>query len=235
MPINKRHNLLFVHIPKTAGGSIEKALDMYGSKNEGYNFINQSILYGYRQVMPNNWREYQATASTRNRQLVKITAKINGWKQMKDLTIPLHHLTFEELKNHIRPTDYFSFSFVRNPFERTVSEYLWKAKTGSVEHDTFEEYVEHYVQYKHHKDRHLLPQYFFITDNNERLLVNFLGKFESLKSDFERLIKQLGISAELPELHSTQKYDYRDYYSSISRDIISKLYAKDLKIFDFSF
>jgi len=35
MPISHKHKIIFVHITKTAGGTIESSLNIYGVNNQG--------------------------------------------------------------------------------------------------------------------------------------------------------------------------------------------------------
>ena len=46
MPISHKHKTIFVHIPKTAGGTIEKSLNIYGIDNQGSLKPSINILYG---------------------------------------------------------------------------------------------------------------------------------------------------------------------------------------------
>ena len=92
MPISHKDNIIFVHIPKTGGGSVEKTLGIFGEDNNGSLNPNLDILYGKK-----------------NNKL-------------------LHHLTIKEIKNfnNSQCLNYKKVSFVRNPFDRIVSEYLWR-------------------------------------------------------------------------------------------------------------
>ena len=46
MPISHKSKIIFVHIPKTGGGTIEKTLGIYGNDNNGNLETDYSILYG---------------------------------------------------------------------------------------------------------------------------------------------------------------------------------------------
>ena len=46
MPILHSAKIIFVHIPKTGGGTIEKTLGIYGKNNNGNLNPDHSLLYG---------------------------------------------------------------------------------------------------------------------------------------------------------------------------------------------
>ena len=92
MPISHDLKIIYVHIPKTGGGTIEKSLGIFGKDNNGSLELNYDILYG------------------------KETNKF------------LQHLTIQEI-NEIKKKEFNNYkkvSFVRNPYDKIVSEYLWR-------------------------------------------------------------------------------------------------------------
>ena len=51
MPILHSAKIIFVHIPKTGGGTIEKTLGIYGNDNNGNLSPDHTLLYGkYKNV-----------------------------------------------------------------------------------------------------------------------------------------------------------------------------------------
>ena len=103
----------------------------------------------------------------------------------------LNHLTYRQIVafEEERGTDlsrFFSFAFVRNPWERLVSEYCWKMGWGKT---SFTRYVEMLHEepelvakvFKGPQAflQHALPQADYICDHEDRPLVDFVGRFEN--------------------------------------------------------
>ncbi|EAI0653403.1 alpha-2,3-sialyltransferase, partial [Campylobacter coli] len=102
---------------------------------------------------------------------------------------------------------YFSFGFVRNPYDRVVSAYHYLKKGGGNKNDekwaskniykynSFEEFVlaleDLEIQNKILNWMHFTPQYKFLCESEKNILVNFVGKFENLEEDFKKILKIL--------------------------------------------
>jgi len=212
MPLSKKHKCLFIHIPKTGGSSIEAALGIF----RDWNIEDREYLFGLIQ----------------SNELTKLNFLSNF----------LQHLTIKQCQA-ISPTckDYFSFSFVRNPWDKMVSIYSnldnnlvqVAAKKGiHLKNLSFDEFI---IQTGYINHIHLEHQYKFITNSKEEIKVDFLGKFESLESDFHKLCSLLNINLELPCKNKSNHDSYRNYYNRTTKAIIAKRYHKDIQLFGYRF
>ncbi|WP_178983472.1 sulfotransferase family 2 domain-containing protein [Winogradskyella helgolandensis] len=192
-PTVEKTSLLFVHIPKAAGSSV------------------QNGIYG-----------------------------LDSWT---------HH-TFRELCEEI-PSDVVSssykFTFTRNPYARLYSafNYLKKGGNNSVdnywtnkylkEFNSFEDFVLNWVNTKNtHLYFHFIPQYEFVIDANGDIGLDFMGKFETLKSDYEKLIDRFPGIKSLPELNiNNSKGDYTEYYTKEMAEIVYNVYKMDFDTFNY--
>jgi chondroitin 4-sulfotransferase 11 len=218
--ISSKYKFLYLHIPKCAGTSIEKAL-----KN-----ICDIKLGGY-------------------------SPEVNGWEQ---------HATYAQLiKYKIIDEDLgnscFKFTFVRNPYDRVVSEYKWRIKRfgnflngplnktwgnffpyDSVEdirkNVSFADFVnKNYCYQEISYEQHMKPQIEFIHDENNTK-IDFVGNFEKLQDDFNKVCDIIRMPRiELPHINKTQKDDYRKYYDSETYDIVTNMYKQDIKTFQYEF
>ncbi|EHT7405588.1 sulfotransferase family 2 domain-containing protein, partial [Campylobacter coli] len=143
---------------------------------------------------------------------------------------------------------YFSFGFVRNPFDRVVSAYHYlkndspdpcDIKWGRlhINNLTFEEFILR-LQDEEFKEKILLKnhfsfQYKYLCDENMNILVNFVGKFEQLNSDFKKILNILYREDSLVHINKSKHLNYRDYYNSQTYKIIREIYRYDFEIFDY--
>jgi len=97
--------------------------------------------------------------------------------------------------------DYFRFGFVRNPWERIVSIYRHFNYHRVM---SFHSFLK--VEFpKLQKERYYFvkPQIEYLYDENGKLLVDFIGRFEKLKEDFEHIRSTM--DPALPELEYINK------------------------------
>ncbi len=151
---------------------------------------------------------------------------------------------FKKYKN------YFKFAFVRNPYDRLVSCYknkILESKTDeaiNIRNNlprgiSFEEFVVRVSKIPDIRaDQHIKSQSFFIEDKKTgKLLVDFLGRFESLEKDYKKICKRIGMKPkELPKKNrSKNREDYKRYYNKKTKKLVEKRYKKDLELFGYEF
>ncbi|ELK4419636.1 sulfotransferase family 2 domain-containing protein [Campylobacter coli] len=143
---------------------------------------------------------------------------------------------------------YFSFGFVRNPYDRVVSAYHYlkndspdpcDIKWGRlhINNLTFEEFILS-LQDEEFKEEILSKNYFsfqykYLCDKNMNILVNFIGKFEKLDNDFKKILNILRRKDSLVHINKSKHLNYRDYYNSQTYKIIREIYRDDFEIFDY--
>jgi hypothetical protein len=140
----------------------------------------------------------------------------------------------------------FKFCFVRNPWDRLVSLYFYLKKIGFIHKNkkfrTFLYEIEDdalpRIGLFHTKSRVLSQcnrQLDWITDANGRIFVDFIGKYESIDSDFRTLCDKLEIHRDLPRRNITPHSHYSEYYDQKTRRIVEKVYAQDIEYFGYRF
>ena len=215
MPISHQFNTIYIHIPKTGGTSIEKYLNIY---NENGLRPNTNILHGHVPIKFED-NEYDPLN-------VEGRAGYN-----------LQHLTSNEIKNLISDKiyqKYFKFTFIRNPWDKIVSEYEWAYY--SLEFDDYINRVLYVVQNRIRldtKNTHLRPQIEFI--NND---LDFIGRFENFSNDVEKVSSLIGVNLDIKKLPHTKKSDrdnYKTYYNENTKNIIQNVYKEDIKQFGYEF
>jgi hypothetical protein len=217
MPVSHKRRCVFVHIPKTGGTSIEHALGMRG------------------------WHGRE------NRRKMIGPVLTDDLKALDLSTNFLQHLTMSELRDLHPPgalETYVKFTVVRNPWDRMVSTYfrpdadlLAQARAQGVELEDlgFDDFVEASMHVEH---AHLRPQDEYVTDASGRLIVDIVGRFETLETSFREVCDQLGIRKRLPVKYASPtrpSRDHRPHYTPRSRALVEERYARDIELFGYEF
>ncbi|MBK0382514.1 adenylyl-sulfate kinase [Pedobacter sp. SD-b] len=145
--------------------------------------------------------------------------------------------------------NFFKFTFVRNPWDRLVSAFLFLKKGGLNEADKlwsennlkdyhdFESFVKNWVNEKNiFSYVHFIPQHYFLCVNGSKPLVDFIGKYENIEIDFKYVADKLNIKAPLQKLNVNEtKNHYSNYYNEETISIVKDVYKRDIELFDYSF
>ncbi|MFD2168197.1 sulfotransferase family 2 domain-containing protein [Thalassotalea euphylliae] len=203
-----KKKFLFVHIPKVAGQSIEKTL--------------MAIF----DDLPE-----------RNELLLK--PNLNPLKGPPRLA----HLTAQEYIRcgYIDQASFdniYKFAFVRNPWERLVSEFNYRKSLGLEKYQcSFRRFVMDGFPTKFDDDyvnardlfRHVIPQSSFLFDKDGELLVDFIGRFERLQADFSIVCKKLGVEeTELMRENITKLQKSNSFFAWLANRFIKDT-SKDIK------
>ena len=124
---------------------------------------------------------------------------------------------------------YFVYSFVRNPWDRMVSFFRYRQRRfGATD-------FRHYILKNEFGDLST-QQIDYLTDQDGRILVDFIGRFENLYEDFDKVCRAINFQGSLEysqEKKSTA--NYWAYYDDRTRKIVAKNSKKDIEYFGYSF
>jgi chondroitin 4-sulfotransferase 11 len=172
--------------------------------------------------------------------------KTGGSSIEKALKLPFQHRTALEILDVVgekRWKDRFSFAFIRNPWDKVASHYHYRVKTNQTGLGSnplsFKDWVrltygEQALPY-YDKPKMFMPQVDWVADENDRILVDYIGRFENLQQDFQYCCNQIGVVASLPHLKPSERGDYRRYYDDATAEIVRNWFAKDVAAFGYSF
>lgn len=144
---------------------------------------------------------------------------------------------------------YFSFGFVRNPFDRVWSAFRFLSAGGLTDEDarfvketrldrySFPRFVTELLPILEVRTWiHFKPQVDWLTFRGE-VRVDYVGHFESIDDDFRNICGRLGIEgAALPHMNRSADHDrrLRHVYTPEAVRIVERLYRVDLQTFGYA-
>lgn len=208
MIVSHKNNFIFFKTLKTAGSSIQAALSSICGPDD--------ILIGIMMidgVLPDRPSRGQL-------------------RQFRNSLVPK---TYTEVSQYYNVPDFFSFGFVRNPYDLVVSRYHWDATKFGRESpiEGFKAWTKHYIQERAYKD---LQHPYLGTEDS--ILVDFVGRYENISEDYKKIEKF--INCKLPDL-THEKSGYRDknvhyssYYDEETTKLIYNFFKLDFKLFNYN-
>jgi len=218
MLISHSHGFLFVHVAKTGGTSVRTALRRYRWSGRYAPALLVTSLIS------------QATRP-RHRLGVKFPRHAKAVAAREMLPEPV----FAGL---------FKFVFVRNPWDLQVSSWHHIRRESPESIRGIHSFGD-FLRYKFDPER---PYDFmldisrelqsdYIVDLHGRTIVDFIGRYERLQTDFDTVCDRIGIARrDLPHARrAVDRDDYRRYYDTETRALVAEHYAADVERLDYSF
>ncbi len=213
MLISHSHGFIYLHVPKTAGLSVREAIKGYAGEPEKFKITR-----------PAREKDGRPNPMYAMWQVALLHARARDVR--KELTQAVYDR-------------YFKFAFVRNPWDWHVSMFhflnnmKYKPVAGLA---SFEEYLNWVVATPRPFPKGAAKfQKEVLADTQGRLLVDFVGRYETLATDFAWICRKLRIQADLPRLNVTSHGDYRAYYTARTRELVAEHYWPDIEMFGYKF
>lgn len=209
MLISERHRFLFVHVYKNAGTSVTHAL---------------------RPFCTNLWL-YRADNLLR-RCGASLPYYTNPSRHEKHITAPdlVTKIGLEVFKS------YFSFAFIRNPWDWQVSLYNYMLNSPDHRQHGFVVNLGGFGAYlKWRCNEEIRYQKDFIYAKDGTKLVDFVGRFEQVEEDFAKICSRIGISARLPKLNVSKAKPYQEYYDHELIELVRRAFEPDISLFNYDF
>ncbi|MDQ2095521.1 sulfotransferase family 2 domain-containing protein [Rhodalgimonas zhirmunskyi] len=214
MILSRGRRYIFIHIPKTGGTAMALALESRAMKDD--------VMLG-------------DTPKARNRRHKAQTAQSHGrlWK----------HSTLTDIAGLATPEEiasFFTFTLVRNPWDRVVSYYHWlraqsfahPAVTIAQESD-FKTFLYHPMIGQTLRSN---PYASYLTDPTGQERASLFIRLEHFDEDSAPLWDHLGFRLDLGHANTSDRVrDYRRYYSDADSQHLAQICAEDIARFGYCF
>lgn len=205
---NKTHCLNFMHIPKTAGSTIERfgkdAKENWGIQNNLHCSSMQTCPDGFP------WHSHQRCCRLPDKSLCSV------W-HVPPATDPVLQESYKKCE---------TFCVIREPSSRFRSQHHWSGgacTTQALEEATFKKLAQ-LKTHPYQDDCHLAPQSEFVANS----LCQHMLRFENLADDFDSLMKTFGIEAVMSKTGHASGCTAP--YTESSKAELRKFYDSDLKL-----
>lgn len=228
MIINHKYKFIFIKTKKTAGTSIEIALSQFCGSEDIITRIDGK---------DEKLRQQLGFNGPQNFQVPLLSYGLSDWRNLLftgQRKVFRNHLPARLIRNNIGEKiwqNYFKFCFERNPFDRAVSLYYWRARK-------FDSYLA-IDEFVNSVPANLLSNW-GIYAIDDSISVDFVGRYENLGEDLLKVSQILDFPNQLTLSGIEAKGNYRqsrEHYSKIinnqARDRIEKVCAKEIAAFSY--
>ena len=202
--INHDLKAIFIHVHKTGGTYISYMLHKY------YGFKNYYIRRPDHDIFCFNKK--------------KTTKYLNYENRVHGVLMYYKTSSYINKKMNMTPykwDTYYKFCFIRNPYDKIVS--AWNHV------DRFDIPFKNFlnltnkcndVEYMHV----FLPQVRNILDEKGKINIDYIGKFETLEEDFQKILKNIGIKNIIHDVNKQMnKRNHDMFYKYYDQDVLNKV------------
>ncbi|MGK7953936.1 MAG: sulfotransferase family 2 domain-containing protein [Crocosphaera sp.] len=234
MIISHKYKYIFLKTTKTAGTSVEISLSRFCGSDDIITPLT-SVDEKIRQelgIIPQNYKNYARYLEPWEYRLKDITHLIQKRKLPQIDTTFYNHMSASRVKRGIGSKiwySYYKFCFVRNPWDKAISRYYWDMKKRGVT-KTLDESLQ----------QHNPNDNFEIYTMKNRLAVDYVGRYETLMQDLEKICQKLNIPFDrwMPNAKGNSRSDKRHYSEVLNqeqREFIRRRCQNEINLFGYEF
>ncbi|MBK1699668.1 sulfotransferase family 2 domain-containing protein [Thiococcus pfennigii] len=243
MIISYKHKFVFLHAAKTGGSSIALALYPHLGPDD--------IIIGTQQhakrhgLRPNRRTLRLALHPSVVALLLKETISTRDSGKAIDKAVKTYyrrahglssaHAPPEEVRRFMGPLwdEFHKFAFARNPWDWMVSVYYWRhrrqPRSEWPEFEAFVETIRREVKNGEPEGLRLMRSFSMFFDNGKQI-VDSIGRFEHMESDFRQICQRIGLPTDirLPVVNKNKlrpPHEYRQHYNDGTRTMVEELFA----------
>lgn len=244
MFVSEKDKFIFIHTPKTAGSSIHIFFkDYYCLKGKDrqdpippIHHMKAKLFLKY-----NNLNSFYKFAFVRN-PFDRLVSAFSDFTQIRPKYVSrrkkiISLLGFNKYKYEY---DYYELEDKNHESYSDLCEkgLKFNNKKESLKikkNETFRDFCMKFAESKWLNDIHFAPQTEFLCDSKNKLLLDFVGKYENLEEDLKIISENIGIKIQISHHRKTNHLNYRKYYDAETQEIIRNIYKDDLNLFGYSF
>jgi hypothetical protein len=206
MPYYVRKHILFIHIPKTGGTSVENALKIRDKQTMYSKRFNRTMPQGPLRRISLQHQTLHNIIKYRRRLPVRFN------KRLRIITV------------------------VRNPYKRLVSDLFWyNLINNQTRPETVFEVIKRYVRANIY-DNHNIPQHKFLVDGKGHMYRRIIVmKTERLTEQMKRMFNINLIHNSNVQGGKKVKKDYMSFLNEDSIKFINNFYKRDFELFGYKF
>lgn len=256
MIISHKHKFIFIHCRKVAGSGIKTTLwPLLGDQDIMIGSLNEVMALGYEPNQatkhalwhPASWNrfrkaknEFRKSGKTaKYRSLMNAAVKERYKKKLfhNPVHSPAENVRkafFSEWEN------YYKFCFVRNPFDQALSEYSYQMK-NSRRNEGFKHFLR--AMNGDVEDPAIVPRgvkrNWSLYTIDDEVAVDFVGRYETLSKDFEKVLGHLGLEGDHPLRQEKVGKDRRsrimsEWYDDECVELVHSIYGHEIEYFGYS-
>ncbi len=207
MIISHKHKFIFIHVWKTGGTSIARALAPFvESETQERNWL--STLFEKKKPLSGDFDKHVTSAELAeilDQKYFKNYYKFAYVRNPLSWEVSYYHFITQKANNH--------------PQQETIRE------LGS-----FDNYIIWAAEHEMKKR----SQRTFLCDKQGNTLVDFVGKYEQLEEGMNFVAKKLGLSGlKLGRYNSSEHKEYQTYYTKETASIVQESMKDDFELFNY--